>query len=213
MYIIIEGIDGSGKDSQAELLTIRLAKEDGRAQLVAEPNMAMPGGELLRQLLKSGEYVEAHPGLFLANRMALQTAVVKPVMNRGDSVVSVRSFVSTLVYQQEDWPLDWLFEIHRELPVKPNLIIVLDLPAEVGLERTAKRSGHTEYYERRETLERVRQRYIQLVNPDRRRTGPKLHDFVAPGGQIHLLDASGSIKQVSETIWGFVQEVRETLRP
>lgn len=201
MYIVLEGIDGSGKDTQAELLLQRLTEEGGDPVLVAEPDKAMPGGVELRSLLKSGNHVKAHAGLFLANRTALQTHVVCPALVRGGTVVSIRSFVSTLVYQQENWPLDWLFAIHSKMPTKPHLIVILDLPSEVGLERATKRPGHNEHYEKLETLERVRQRYLRLARPDRLTTGPKLWDFIRPAGRIEVIDAQGSVETVAAAVW------------
>jgi dTMP kinase len=201
MYVIIEGIDGCGKDTQAALLVDQLRREEGEPLLVAEPDEEMVAGKLLRQLLKSGENVESHAGLFLANRTALQTQIVRPALDRGDAVVSVRSFVSTLVYQQENWPLDWLFTIHAVLPARPNLMVLIDVPAEVGLERTLKRPGHAEHYERLETLQRVRTRYVSLFNPDTYLTGPKLRDFLIPGGQAVTIDGQQSIEEITKTVW------------
>lgn len=207
MYIVIEGIDGSGKDTQAELLVeqLRVFFSESEFQvptikLVAEPDEDSTAGKLLRQVLKSGESPEAHAGLFLANRMALHAQKVLPVLQTGGIIVSIRSFVSTLVYQQEHWPLDWLYDLHREMLAKPNMVFLLDLSPELGLERTSRRSSEKEVYERVDTLSRVRSRYLQVVKQKR-----WFKDLMAPNAGVFIVDASGPIEGIASVIWDIVR--------
>ena len=75
-YILIEGVDGSGKDTQADLLVHRLEQQGENPLRVSEPCDDLPTGKLLRRLLKSGEHKEAHAPLFLADRMALHLSLI-----------------------------------------------------------------------------------------------------------------------------------------
>jgi len=192
MYIIIEGIDGCGKDTQGDRLYGRLLATSGPALRVNEPDDTLPTGKLLRQMLKEGTYVEAHAAMFLADRMAMLATRVRPVLEAGGDVVSVRSFISTLVYQQENWPLPWLWDIHRQLPCKPTHLFLLDLDPEVALARATKRPGHMEFYEKLDIQKRNRMRYLSIVS--------KVQEFMAPGGVVVVIDANGTPDEVEARI-------------
>lgn len=192
MYVIIEGIDGSGKDTQGDRLAARLAKMTSEVVRVNEPDNSLPTGQLLRQMLKDGSYVEAHAAMFLADRMAMLATKVKPVLARGGSVVSVRSWMSTLVYQQENWPLEWLKDIHKQLPCKADYVILLDIDPEMALQRATRRPGHMEFYEKVDIQKRNRQRYLDLVFE----SAP----FLAPFGQVKVVDASASPDEVEQAV-------------
>ena len=182
--IVFEGIDGCGKDSQADLLAHYLTGPEHHPLRINEPCNDLPTGQLLRQFLASGAYPQAHAALFLADRMALQHTRILPALQAGADVISVRSFVSTLAYQQEQWPLQYLFDIHRMLPAKPDVIFILDVDPEVGLERIATRGGKREYYEALDFQRRNRQRYLDLA------TDPRMKDMLADGGRIIVLDST-----------------------
>lgn len=188
MYIVIEGIDGSGKDTQADLLAAKL----NQPLQVNEPDNELPTGKLLRQLLKSGEYPQAHSALFLADRLALMESKIQPALANGRDVISVRSWLSTLVYQQDQWPLDWLKDIHRLLPCKPTHLVLLDVDPAVGMGRTQRRGGPLEVYERLDIQIRNRSRYLDLL--------PDVRDFMAPDAKVIVMDASQSPDEVNRQI-------------
>lgn len=195
MYVLFEGLDGSGKTFQVKLLAQHLQKQGEDPLCVQEPDTDMPGGLELRQLLTSGKHREAYPGLFLANRMALQTTKVLPALLSGRPVISDRSFLSTLVYQQqENWPLPWLLDIHAQLPVKANLLIVLDMDPAEALARTQTRGTGPEVYERLDIQRRNQKRYLDLA------LDPRILQFLAPRGEARILDASGTPEQVQERV-------------
>jgi dTMP kinase len=191
MYVVLDGIDGCGKDTQGDRLFQRL-QGVGPCLRVNEPDSSLPTGQLLRQMLKDGTYIEAHAAMFLADRMAMLATKVRPFLSSGGSVVSVRSFVSTLVYQQENWPLDWLLNIHKQLPCKPTHLILLDLDPEVALQRATRRPGHMEFYEKLEVQQRNRQRYLDLA--------PLLGGFMSEGGRVGVINALGTPDEVEARI-------------
>lgn len=193
-YILIEGGDGSGKDTQADLLINRLGKSKKNPLRVAEPCEDLPTGRLLRQLLASGEHQEAQAALFLADRMALQASTIVPALTAGRPVVSVRSFISTLVYQQENWPLDWLIEIHTQMLVKPDVVIYLDIDPAMGLLRVDRRMVPRDMYEKMDIQKRNRARYLSLMES-------KLPGLVAKGAQFAVIDASKDRDSVHEQVW------------
>lgn len=198
MYVVIDGIDGCGKDTQGDRLLQRWQKGAHPCLRVNEPDNSLPTGLLLRQMLRDGSYIEAHAAMFLADRMAMLATKVRPFLGDGGTVISVRSFVSTLVYQQENWPLQWLLDIHRMLPCRPTHIIILDLDPEIALQRATKRPGHMEFYEKLETQQRNRQRYLDLV--------PVLGGFVAEGGRVGVINALGTPDEVEARIAEWIAE-------
>lgn len=187
MYYIIEGGDGSGKDTQADLLTQHLRNQGQKVLRVNEPDSTLPTGALLRSLLKSGEYMEAHALLFVADRMALQQTKILPALKRGEHVVSVRSWLSTLVYQQEHWPLAWLAALHAQMPCKADRLFLLDVPTEVGLDRVRRRQGVTEVYETRDIQERCRLRYLTTLSE---------YGSTFLSGGFHVLNADRSVSEI-----------------
>jgi len=164
---------------------------------VNEPDDTLPTGKLLRQMLKDGSYVEAHAAMFLADRMAMLSTKVRPALAAGHDVVSVRSFVSTLVYQQENWPLDWLLKIHEQLPCKATHLIILDLDSAEALGRATRRPGHMEFYEKLDIQARNRQRYLDLV--------PLLGRYLDPEvGKVGVFHSEAPANEVEAEIRGWL---------
>jgi dTMP kinase len=189
-YIVLEGTDSTGKNTQADLLVNWFTNQNYKVLLVTEPDSDLPTGKLLRQVLRTGDLKSAHAALFLADRLALQETKMLPFIkeNPDGIVIGVRSFISTLVYQQDQWPLDWLIDLHRTLPLVPDLVLLLDISTELALERLRKRNQTKEYYENPELQERSRQRYHDLT---------KLPHLV---GQFSIVDASGSVGETHSKI-------------
>lgn len=196
-YVVLDGIDGSGKDSQADLLVrhFRCANNESAIK-VNEPDNESPTGKLLREMLKEGTYPEAHAAMFLADRMILQTRTVKPALEAGVHVVSSRSFLSTLVYQQDHHPLQWLLDIHRALPVKPTHIFFLDIDPEEAATRLNRRNSAKEHYEQIDIQRRNRQRYLDLASSG------VLQSFVATGGVVSVVNGNGTVQETHECIKG-----------
>ena len=94
-----EGLDGSGKTTQARLLAERLSR-DGEVVATREPG-GTPLGERIRQVLLHGDDVSpwAEAALFAAARAELVTQVIRPALDRGAAVVCDRYIDSSLAYQ------------------------------------------------------------------------------------------------------------------
>lgn len=203
IYVVCEGGDGSGKTTQVNLLAARLTAEGLNPLVVDEPYEGNPFGVLLRQIAKTGKYPESRAPLFLACRAALQAEVIVPALAEGRPVISSRNFMSTLVYQQDQHPLEWLISIHTQLPAKPTHLIVLDIEANVGMERVGKRKTQ-EVYEKLDVAERARARYRSLLED------PRVLPLLAEGCRRKLiwtgmfLGIDSMIDVNAEEIWGIV---------
>ena len=100
MFVTFEGVDGSGKSTQAQLLAERLRSEGREVVLTREPG-GTEAGERIREILLHGEGLapRAEATLFAAARAQLVDEVIRPALARGADVVSDRYLDSSLAYQ------------------------------------------------------------------------------------------------------------------
>ena len=122
MFVTFEGLDGSGKSTQADLLRAFLAERGDDVLLTREPG-GTPLGEGIRALLLRGPGMtaQAEAALFAAARAELAETVIRPALDRGAHVVCDRYLDSSLAYQG----------IARGLGVEPvlalNVLLIGDL--------------------------------------------------------------------------------------
>jgi len=174
LFIVLEGIDGSGKTTQAERLLSYFETQNQDAVLSPEPT-AGPIGQLLRRFLggeetpafSSPQQLERQMGyLFAADRhyhLFNQTdGVFYSLRERRRHVIVPRYYCSSLAYNAHG-PEDWAFieRLNQEFP-PPDILIYLDLTVETALERLAAR--RLEYYEKADTLREVRRNYQRLLD-------------------------------------------------
>ncbi len=184
-FIVIEGLDGSGKTTQIRLLIKRLRAMGRTVAETAEPTTNATGG-LIRDALsgftpRTGTEIAA---LFMADRVAHNVNPVNGInalLAQGRDVICDRYYYSSLAYQGVVSDPDWVFHINVDCPEirKPDLCVFLDLDDEACLRRMEAGRAYREIYENENTLLAVRQRYfaaferlrgrdnIVLVNADR----------------------------------------------
>jgi dTMP kinase len=144
-FITLEGPDGSGKTGQAEALSDFLREHGLDVLLTREPG-GTPIGDKIRKVLADLENAAMLPQteflLFSASRAQLVEEVIRPNLQAGRWVISDRFFDSSLAYQGfgHKLDLDKLLTITRFATggLEPDLTLLLDLPAEEGLERRQK---------------------------------------------------------------------------
>ena len=151
-YVALDGPDGCGKSSQASMLVAWLQAEGAEVVHVREPG-STPVGEALRELLLSTETGDLQPItealLFSAARTELLRRIIDPALASGKIVVAERCYLSTAVYQvlasatDEPSQMDvrWFEDLTRRVhgACLPDAIFVLDVPAEVSMQRRGKR--------------------------------------------------------------------------
>ncbi len=160
--IVFEGIDGSGKTTQAAMLHEYLREKGYDAILTREPTDTIIGG-VIRSILKGHIKMteKVLPFLFAADRINHIEEVIKPALEEGKIVVCDRYYLSNLAYQWDGFPLEWLEELEKFV-IKPDAIIILDIPPRVAIERMEKERFYFMMYEKMEKLERVRENFINL---------------------------------------------------
>jgi dTMP kinase len=151
-FITLEGIDGSGKSTQARAIAAHLQAEGRTVCLTREPGGA-PGAEAIRALL-----VEGAPGrwspeseilLFTAARRDHLERTIAPALARGETVVCDRFADSTRVYQgvARAELRTLVDDLHRlTIGVEPDLTLIIDMDPEAALRRgLARRSGEDRF--------------------------------------------------------------------
>ncbi len=150
-FITLEGGEGSGKSTQAERLAAALRRRGHEVVVTREPG-GSPFGERLRSLLLDAK-TEPHGALseallFYAARADHLEQVIRPALARGAWVVCDRFSDSTRVYQSYAGNLDPKYIEALDLlvvqPDWPDLTLIIDIPADVGLARAALRQAHKE---------------------------------------------------------------------
>jgi len=161
MFIVIEGIDGCGKTTQARFIYEWLIEQGRDVFLTAEPSKNRIG-LFIREILSGSERVnpETLALLFTADRSEHLTREVKPALNDGKIVVMERYVNSTIAYQTaQGVRKEWIVKLN-EFAIKPDLTIFIDLKPEIAVERIEIQSR--EIFENREFQEKVYKEYLNL---------------------------------------------------
>jgi dTMP kinase len=140
IFVTFEGIEGSGKSTQARLLYQRLLDSKADVILTREPGGTELGANIRKMILESGKvYPAAELLLFLADRNQHINEVIQPALDRGATVICDRYYHSTYAYQGDARNMDWnTVKLLNEFAIeglKPDLTFLIDVPVEVGFER------------------------------------------------------------------------------
>ena len=182
-FITFEGSEGCGKTTQIEALAKALEAQGKTVLITREPGGTLIG-EKIRNLLQDPSHENeisdmAELLLFSASRAELIASRIQPALKRGEIVICDRFYDSTYVYQGLGRAIG--MEIVEQLnqitvgTLKPDLTILLDLDAKVGIERARSRqSGELDRIENESLVffEAVRNGYLELAKkePERFKT-------------------------------------------
>ncbi len=201
-FITFEGGEGAGKSTQVAALAKRLRALGLDVVVSREPGGSV-GAEAIRHVLLSGAAKPLGPHaeaiLFAAARADHIRQTIAPALARGAWVISDRFADSTRIYQGVLGNVDKRLIAGLEKvtvgDVKPDLTIVLDVPATQGLERVAKRRGGAEAdrfeAEAFDFHKKLREAYLELAEREPERCVP--------------IDASGDPASVASAVWGVVE--------
>jgi dTMP kinase len=193
MFITFEGIDGSGKSSQIELLHHRLERAGHEVVCLRDPGGAPLSERIRSVLLDPAMQIApfAEMLLFSAARTQLVEETILPALKKGKVVISDRFYDSTTAYQgigRGIAELEWLVEFHRHVTggLVPDRTYFLDLPLGHARMRLGSRSPDSDRMERSDNAfyQRVIQGYHQIAasEPDRL----KVIDAMADIDEMHL---------------------------
>ena len=169
LFIVFEGIDGSGKSTQAKMLFEYLQDRDYSCVHLVEPTDGA-WGKKIREILKSGVAPEPEEQLrlFMLDREDDVDSNIKPALDRGHIIVMDRYYYSTAAYQGAGGLDEHLIvRQNRESGFpEPDRVYFIDLPPEQALERITQRNGEEgkEIFEKKSFLSRVRSIFLDLAD-------------------------------------------------
>lgn len=174
LFVTFEGGEGSGKTTQAELLSLRLRAGGWNVVHAREPGGTRLGEEIRRLLLHPEEPlgVETELLLFLTARAQLVRSVIVPALDEGGAVICDRFSDSTFAYQGYGRGLD--LETIRRLNdfatggLVPDLTVLLDVPSDAG---RARKGNEDDAFQREDDSfhDRVNAGYLALARAEPQR--------------------------------------------
>ena len=200
MFITFEGIEGSGKSTQAKLLAELLIKMGHKATITREPGWGKLGALIRRAILDERD-LDLDPFselcLFCADRAQHVRDFIKPRLQEGEIVICDRYFDSTVVYQGYGRKLEkrLVNRIARAstLDLIPDVTFLLNLPVRAGLSRLQTRGEITKMDEEPlEFHEMIRQGYMLIAKRE--------------PGRIRKINADREILEIHEEIKNIVLE-------
>jgi len=189
--IVIEGIDGTGKSTQATLLAEALRAEGHEVVQSHEPTNG-PWGKKLRESATTGRLtIEDELEYFLKDRKQHVEELITPTVQRGGMVILDRYYFSSMAYQGARGidPVE-IRRRNEEFAPVPDVLIILDLDVDTALQRIGVRDGEANEFEQRESLQFCRDLFLGLTD----------EPFT------HLIDASNSIDEIQRQIIAYTSQ-------
>ena len=194
MFITFEGIEGSGKSTQAILVEEYLSAKGLKVDLTREPGWGK-AGELIRNVLLYDREITLDPFaelcLFCTDRVNHVKGYIKPKLDNGEIVICDRYHDSTLVYQgigrDNERDLVAAMVMKSCLGVIPDITFLPDLPVDCGLQRIGARKNKTKFDSESVAFhKRVRDGFLQLCKQQPQR--------------IKLINAERQVEIIAEEI-------------
>ncbi len=168
-FIVLEGIDGSGKSTIVKKLTEKISEKAGRCHSTFEPTDS-PIGSLIRNILNKRIISDDKTigALFLADRLDhIQNPVngMLSYIDKGVHVISDRYYFSSYAYHAPMLDMDWIVQANSvcaEL-LRPDIIFYIDISVEEGLKRMQKSRSFLDLFETREKMETVHGNYQKAL--------------------------------------------------
>ncbi|MEM0120098.1 MAG: dTMP kinase [Thermoprotei archaeon] len=191
MLIVFEGIDGSGKTTQAKILTKRLTERGLKVFYSKEPTEGIIGRFIREEVLSKGRITDPRSIalLYAADRSIHLNSVIF-----SDDVINIfdRFYYSSIAYQGAlGVPVDYIMAVNSFAP-KPDLTFLMDIDPLLGL----KRLNRFDRFENVETLVKVREIYLSLA---------KQYGMI-------VVDAAKGEQEISDKIIKILEETRPVVK-
>lgn len=181
VLIVLEGIDGSGKTTQARMLLDKLQQRGVEALYLQEPSESKWGKEIKKKAaVKDSLSPEEELEFFLKDRKENVEKNIKPALEKNKVVILDRYYFSTMAYQgAKGIDLQFIRKRNEEIIVQPDLIFILDINAQNGLSRLENRKKDL-LFERADYLVKVRKIFQSFqgenfIHIDAQKNKEKIH--------------------------------------
>ena len=166
MFIVLEGIDGSGKTTLSEKLVTSLQSKGLNCVRFSEPTK-YESGIYIRRFL-SGEIIltkEEQIDAFIEDRIISVEKNILPVINAGSTVILDRYYYSTAAYQASfNYSPEKILNMNLEKNFpKPDLLFFLEISPETALERLKKRGNKLEVFESLQSLKSIHSNFQEIL--------------------------------------------------
>jgi len=191
LFLVLEGIDGSGTTTQAHRLVEKFTAQGAVARMTFEPSKGAIG-TMTRGYLRSGAGGDAlDPAalalLFAADRLEHLQRDVLPSLARGEVIICDRYLLSSLAYQGSFLDVEWVAALNARAPA-PDITLFVDVDVEVAAGRRAQRGGVADQYEVDEVQRKVAANYRTFSG--------------RPGlGRVVRVDGNGPMDAVTDVLW------------
>jgi dTMP kinase len=197
MFITFEGIDGSGKSTQLELLQDTLVRKGFKILATKQPG-GTEIGQLIRGILLNPDNTQIVPEaevlLYLADRVQHIKQIISPALERGEVVLCDRYHDATVAYQGGGRKLNlaWQQDFEKKFVVKPDLTFWLDISVEESRKRLEIRNKDLDMDNCR--LEREDAAFFNRIRAEYQRISQK------ETGRFITITAEGSIESIQSQI-------------
>ncbi|MEZ5016220.1 MAG: dTMP kinase [Flavipsychrobacter sp.] len=198
-FFVFEGIDGSGKSTQIELLSQKLQDEGHKVYSTCEPTDGQIG-KFIRSILKGENKTDEQTiaALFLADRLDHlhneENGLLKKI-EEGYIIICDRYYFSSYAYHSAHVPLDWVIKANS-LPanlLKPDLNIFLDLAPEKSMERITKGREKLELFENLDRLTTTRKQFFHAF------------EVLKEEENVAVINADNPVDTIATEVWLAVQ--------
>ncbi|WP_430408841.1 dTMP kinase [Kordia sp.] len=200
IFIAIEGIDGSGKSTQAKNIAKRLEAEGHKVYLTFEPT-DMRIGKMIRSTFLSGKEKadeKVIAALFVADRLdhlLHETHGILKKLAEGYTVITDRYYFSSYAYHGAHIDMDWVIASNEMAAktLKPTLNIFVDVSPEVAMKRINANRENIEIYETLDNLKAVQAQYLRAF------------EKLKHSEHIVAVNGDETPEKVTESLWEILQ--------
>lgn len=189
ILIVFEGIDGSGKSTQVQILQKILLDKDLDVVILSEPSLS-PWGQKIRKKASLPDSLtpEEELDLFVKDRKDNVQKNLKPALAKKKIILLDRYYFSTIAYQgAKGIDVERIRRINEQFAIPPDLVFILDVEAEKGLNRIQDRKNKDLLFERQDFLVEVRKIFKSFL-----------------GDNIFHINSDNTPKEISDQISSIV---------
>lgn len=199
-FIALEGLDGSGQTTQANLLKNYLTQEGYEVVLTKEPTWDNEAGKWVNNTLRQNKKLDSDElkllqAKFAEDREWHQENIIEPALKNGKIIISDRSQFSSFAFGAASGVgLKYLFSLNDKF-INPDMVIILKVSPSACIARIQKRGEKEALFEKEKQLEKVWEVYEKLAK--------KFKNIVVVNGEK-------SIEQIAENIKKIINKILKT---